>query len=57
MDICPSCGETLELVEEVGLRAGAPDEGGAGPGGERPTKPTAKLVCSVCSWPVDDTRP
>jgi len=57
MDVCPSCGETLELVEEIGLRAGTADEGGIGPSGERPARPAAKMVCSVCSWPVDDSRP
>jgi hypothetical protein len=57
MDVCPSCGEVLELVEDVGLRAGSADESGAVPGGERPPRPAAKMVCSVCSWPVDDARP
>jgi len=57
MDVCPSCGETLELVEEVGLRAGPTDESGAVPGGERPEPPAARMVCAVCSWPVDETRP
>ncbi len=56
MDVCPSCGEALELVEDVGLRAPA-DECGAVPGGARPERPAAKMVCSVCSWPVDETRP
>jgi len=57
MDVCPSCGETLKLVEDVGLRGGSADEGGAGPGGERPVRLAAKMVCSVCSWPVDETHP
>jgi len=57
MDVCPSCGETLELVEDVGLRAAPADESGAVAGGERPERPSARMVCSVCSWPVDDIRP
>ena len=56
MDVCPSCGEALELVEDVGLRTAPADESAA-PGGERPERPAARMVCSVCSWPVDDIRP
>jgi hypothetical protein len=58
MDHCPSCGEVLELVEEAGLRGVAYDKGGVRPGtSEQPagTKPT--MVCSACSWPVDETHP
>ena len=56
MDVCPSCGEALEMVEDVGLRPGPGDESGAA-GGERAERPAARMVCSVCSWPVDETRP
>ena len=55
MEICPSCGESLNLVEDVGLRPA--DETEAVPGGEKPVRPKARMVCSVCSWPVDETRP
>ena len=57
MDVCPSCGETLELVEDAGLRS-VTDDGVSLPGGEREVeKPKARMVCSVCSWPVDESRP
>ena len=55
MDVCPSCGESLNLVEDLGLRP--PDETEAVPGGEKPVRPVARMVCSICSWPVDETRP
>jgi hypothetical protein len=56
MDVCPSCGEPLELVEAAGLRA--PDADGDPPSiSEHPGTPTPKMLCSVCSWPVEDTRP
>ena len=57
MDVCPSCGEALELVEDVGLRPAPADESEGVAGGERPVRPAARMVCSICSWPVDDTRP
>jgi hypothetical protein len=57
MDVCPSCGEALELVEDVGLRAVPVDDSGAVPGSQRPERPAARKVCSVCSWPVDEVRP
>jgi hypothetical protein len=43
-------------VEEVGLRPGTGDEAEV-PGGDHPVRPAARMVCSICSWPVDDTRP
>lgn len=56
MDVCPSCGEPLELVEDVGLRPAA-DESEVIPGGELPLRPAARMICSVCSWPVEEARP
>ncbi len=56
MNVCPSCGEALELIEDVGLRP-ASDESEAVIGGERAPRPAARMVCSICSWPVDETRP
>ena len=53
MDVCPSCGEALDLVEDVGLR---PDPESV-PGGDQPVRPPARMVCAICSWPVDETRP
>jgi hypothetical protein len=55
MEVCPSCGELLNLVEDAGLRP--TDETEAVPGGEKPVRPMARMVCSICSWPVDETRP
>jgi hypothetical protein len=55
MEICPSCGESLNLVEDVGLRPA--DETETVPGGEKPVRPAARMVCSICSWPVDENRP
>jgi hypothetical protein len=54
MDICPSCGEALDLVEDVGLRPAEPE---SVPGGDPPARPRAPMICAVCSWPVDETRP
>ena len=57
MDVCPSCGEALELIEDVGLRAAPLDESGGVPGSEPVGRPKAKMVCAVCSWPVEEGRP
>jgi hypothetical protein len=54
MTVCPSCGEDLNLVEDEALRP--VDESEAVPGGE-PVRPPSRMVCSICSWPVDETRP
>ena len=54
METCPSCGESLNLVEDVGLRPA--DETEAVPGVRSPSDP-GSMVCSVCSWPVDETHP
>jgi hypothetical protein len=54
MDVCPSCGETLDLIEDLGLRPAEPE---SVPGGEARVRPGARMVCAVCSWPVEEARP
>jgi hypothetical protein len=57
MSVCPSCGEPLELIEAAGLRDDRNEEGAPAAGSERPGAPKPKMLCSVCSWPVEETRP
>ena len=53
MDACPSWGESLNLVEDVGLRPA--DETEAVPGGEKPVRPRPEW--SAASAPGRWTRP
>jgi hypothetical protein len=57
MNVCPSCGEPLELIEAAGLRDDPAEDGVAPAGAEHPGVPKPKMLCSVCSWPVEETRP